>query len=209
MFERFNALARSTIVLAQEQARAFNSDHVGTEHLLLSLVDEDTGVAAESLGSLGVTYQTVRTAVVETIGIGRHPSSGGIPFTARAKTVLELSLREALQLNCNYIGAEHLLLGLIAATDDDGVKLLTALTGLSSEELRRHVLDYLAAHLQEEAADMRELTFPTPTIVKRIRITPEQYSLIAAAAVKAHTSINAWITERLLAAARAESSTDE
>jgi ATP-dependent Clp protease ATP-binding subunit ClpC len=208
MFERFNTLARRTIILAQEQARAFNSDHVGTEHLLLSLFYEDTGVAAQSLGSLGVTFQNVHTAVVETIGVGQHPSSGGIPFTPWAKTVLELSLREALQLNHNYIGTEHLLLGLIA-TADNGVKLLTSLTGLSSEELRRHVLDYLAAHPQPEAADMGELTFLTPTIVKRIRLTAEQFSLIAAAADKANTSMNTWITERILAAARAETSTDE
>jgi hypothetical protein len=208
MFERFNALARRTIVLAQEQARAFNSDHVGTEHLLLSLVYEDTGVAAQSLGSLGVTFQNVHTAVEKTIGIGQRPSSGGIPFAPVAKTVLELSLREALQLNHNYIGTEHLLLGLVAAADS-GQKLLTSLTGLSGEELRRHVLDYLAAHPQPEAADMGELTFLTPGIVKRIRLTAEQYSLIAAAATKAKTSIATWITQRLLAAARAETSTDE
>jgi ATP-dependent Clp protease ATP-binding subunit ClpC len=208
MFERFNADARRTIVLAQEQALAFNSDHVGTEHLLLSLVYQDTGVAAQSLGSLGVTFQTVHTAVVETIGVGQHPSSGGIPFTPSAKTVLELSLREALQLQHNYIGTEHLLLGLIAGADD-GVQLLTSLTGLSSAELRRHVLDYLAAHPQPAAPDMGQLTFLTPTSIKHIGLTADQLSLIATAAVKAHISTETWITQRLLAAACAETSTDE
>jgi Clp amino terminal domain, pathogenicity island component len=208
MFETFNAPARRTIVLAQDQARAFNSDHIGTEHLLLSLVYEDTGVPAQSLGSLGITFRDVHTAVEKTIAVGQQPSSGGIPFTPWAKTVLELSLREADQLGHNYIGTEHLLLGLIAAADT-GVKLLTSLTGLSSEELRRHVLDYLAAHPQPEVADMGELTFLTPTSVKRIRLTSEQLSLIAAAAIKAKTSIDIWITQRLLAAARAETSTDE
>ena len=207
MFERFNAPARKAIVLAQEQARAFNSDHVGTEHLLLSLVYEDASVAAQSLGSLGVTFQNVHTAVAETIGAGQH-TKGSIPFTRAAKTVLELSLREALQLHHNYIGTEHLLLGLIAAADD-GVKLLTSLTGLSSDELRRHVLDYLAAHPQPAAPDMGQLTFLTPTSVKHIGLTEEQLSLIAAAAIKAHTNMDTWIIQRLLAAARAETSTDE
>jgi ATP-dependent Clp protease ATP-binding subunit ClpC len=167
MFETFNADARRTIVLGQEQARAFNSDHIGTEHLLLSLVYQDTGLAAQSLGPLGVSFQDVHTAVVEAIGVSQHPSSDGIPFSPVAKTVLQLSLREALQLKHSYIGTEHLLLGLIAAADD-GVTLLTSLTGLSSEELRRHVLDYLAVHASPEAAEAGRLTVLTPESVMHI-----------------------------------------
>jgi len=204
MFEKFTAAARKTIVLAQEQAQAFNHDHIGTEHLLLSLVYEDTDVAAQSLGSLGVTFQDVRNAVAETTGAGQRPSSGHIPFTPAAKTVLELSLRESLQLNHNYIGTEHLLLGLIAVANGDGVKLLASLTGLSGEELRRHVLDYLGALSPE--APTAELTVLSSM---NVRFTAEQLALIANAAAKAQTSIGNWIKERLLAAARAETSTNE
>jgi hypothetical protein len=110
--------------------------------------------------------------------------------------------------NHNHIGTEHLLLGLIA-TADDGLKLLTSLTGLSGEELRRHVVDHLAAHPQPEAPDMGRLTFLTPEVVKHIILTAEQLSLITEAANKAETSIDTWIKERLLAAARDETSTDE
>jgi ATP-dependent Clp protease ATP-binding subunit ClpA len=207
MFERFTSPARKTIVLAQEQARAFNTDHIGTEHLLLSLVYDDTSGAAQSLGSLGITFQTVHTAVAETTGVGQRPQ-GHIPFTPAAKTALELSLREADQLGHDWIGTEHLLLGVIAAADS-GLTLLTSLTGLSSDELSRQVLDYLAAHPPPEQAGMGELTFVTPGSVKHISLTAEQLSLIADAAIKAKTSIDAWITHRLLAAARAETSTGE
>jgi hypothetical protein len=207
MFHRFDASARKAIVLAQDQAQAFNPDHIGTEHLLLGVLYEDTGVAAQALGSLGVTFQGVRTAVAETHGGGQR-RQGHIPFTPAAKTALELSLREADQLGHDWIGTEHLLLGVIAAADD-GAKLLVSLTGLSSEELRRHVLDYLAAHPSPALAGMGELTFLTPGSVKHISLTAEQLSLIADAAIKAKTSIEAWITQRLLAAARDETSTDE
>ncbi len=139
MFERFNAAARKIIVLAQSQAQGFNSDHIGTEHLLLSLVYDDTSVSAQSLGSLGVTFREVHTAVAQTTRVGQH-TKDSIPFTPAARTVLELSLREADHLGHDWIGTEHLLLGVIAAPNE-GVKLLVSLTGLSGEQLRRHVLD--------------------------------------------------------------------
>jgi Clp amino terminal domain, pathogenicity island component len=117
MFERFTDGARRVVVLAQEEARMLNHDHIGTEHLLLGLIHEGQGVAAEALESLGISLEAVRREVEEITGRGRRAPSGHVPFTARAKTALEQSLREALQLGHSYIGTEHILLGL---TREDG-----------------------------------------------------------------------------------------
>ena len=113
MFERFTDRARRVVVLAQEEARLLNHNYIGTEHILLGLIHEGEGVAARALESLGINLDGVRHEVVEIIGQGEQAPSGHIPFTPRAKKVLELSLREALQLGHNYIGTEHILLGLI------------------------------------------------------------------------------------------------
>src|SRR5947207_9407082 len=113
MFERFTERARRVVVLAQEEARALNHNYIGTEHILLGLVYDGEGVAAEALESLGISLEAVRLQVEEIIGRGASASTGHIPFTPRAKKVLELSLREALQLGHDYIGTEHILLGLI------------------------------------------------------------------------------------------------
>ena len=113
MFERFTDRARRVVVLAQEEARIINHNYIGTEHLLLGLIHEGEGVAAKAMERLGVSIDVVRERVVQIIGQGGAAPTGHIPFTPRAKKVLELSLREALQLGHNYIGTEHLLLGLI------------------------------------------------------------------------------------------------
>src|SRR5947209_3701811 len=113
MFERFTDRARRVVVLAQEEARMLNHNYIGTEHILLGLIHEGEGVAAKALESLGISLEAVRSQVEEIIGQGGSSPSGHIPFTPRAKKVLELSLREALQLGHNYIGTEHILLGLI------------------------------------------------------------------------------------------------
>ena len=113
MFERFTDRARRVVVLAQEEARMLNHNYIGTEHILLGLIHEGEGVAAKALESLGISLEAVREQVEEIIGQGQQAPSGHIPFTPRAKKVLELSLREALQLGHNYIGTEHILLGLI------------------------------------------------------------------------------------------------
>src|SRR5659263_241918 len=113
MFERFTDRARRVVVLAQEEARMLNHNYIGTEHILLGLIHEGEGVAAKALESLGISLDAVRSQVQEIIGEGQQAPSGHIPFTPRAKKVLELSLREALQLGHNYIGTEHILLGLI------------------------------------------------------------------------------------------------
>ncbi len=113
LFERFTDRARRVLVLAQEEARLLNHNFIGTEHILLGLIHEGEGVAAKALESLGISLEAVREKVEETIGPAGTSTTGSPPFTPRAKKVLELSLREALQLGHNYIGTEHMLLGLV------------------------------------------------------------------------------------------------
>ena len=113
MFERFTDRARRVLVLAQEEARLLNHSFIGTEHILLGLIHEGEGVAAKALESLGISLEAVREKVEETIGLAGTAPTGSPPFTPRAKKVLELSLREALQLGHSYIGTEHMLLGLV------------------------------------------------------------------------------------------------
>ena len=113
MFERFTDAARHAVVLAQEECRLLNHDHIGTEHILLGLIREQEAMGAKALESMNISLEAVRQQVEEIIGQGQAAPTGHIPFTPRAKKVLELSLREALQLGHNYIGTEHILLGLI------------------------------------------------------------------------------------------------
>jgi ATP-dependent Clp protease ATP-binding subunit ClpC len=127
VFERFTDRARRVVVLAQEEARLLNHNYIGTEHILLGLIHEGEGVAAKALESLGISLEKVRQQVEEIIGAGQSPPSGHIPFTPRAKKVLELSLREALQLGHNYIGTEHILLGLIREGEGVAAQVLVKL----------------------------------------------------------------------------------
>ena len=143
MFQRFSDSARRVVVLAQEEARKLNHNYIGTEHLLLGLIQEGQGVAASALEAAGVNNESVRGQVVEIIGRGSAPPSGHIPFTPRAKKVLELSLREALQLGHNYIGTEHILLGLIREGEGVASKVLVKL-GVDLERLRNQVLKSLS-----------------------------------------------------------------
>ncbi len=142
MFERFTDRARHVIVLAQEEARLLNHSYIGTEHLLLGLVHESEGVAARALEALGIRLTAVRSEVEEMIGRGEGMPSGHIPFTPRAKKVLELSLREALTLDHNYIGTEHILLGLIREGEGVAAQVLTKL-GAGHEQVRQKVLELL------------------------------------------------------------------
>src|SRR5450756_1718650 len=142
MFERFTDRARRVVVLAQEEARMLNHNYIGTEHILLGLIHEGEGVAAKSLENLGISLDAVREQVQEIIGQGQQAPSGHIPFTPRAKKVLELSLREALQLGHNYIGTEHILLGLIREGEGVAAKVLVKL-GVDLERLRNQVLKSL------------------------------------------------------------------
>jgi ATP-dependent Clp protease ATP-binding subunit ClpC len=139
MFERFTDRARRVVSLAQEEARRLDHGYIGTEHILLGLIREGDGVAARALESLGISLDAVRQQVEEIIGRGQQAPSGHIPFTPRAKKVLELSEREALQLGHNYIGTEHILLGLIREGDGVAAQVLVKL-GADLNRVRQQVI---------------------------------------------------------------------
>jgi ATP-dependent Clp protease ATP-binding subunit ClpC len=150
MFERFTDRARRVVVLAQEEARMLNHNYIGTEHILLGLIHEGEGVAAKGLESLGISLEAVRAQVEEIIGQGQQAPSGHIPFTPRAKKVLELSLREALQLGHNYIGTEHILLGLIREGEGVAAQVLVKL-GADLNRVRQQVIQLLSGYQGKEA----------------------------------------------------------
>ncbi|MGH3753913.1 MAG: ATP-dependent Clp protease ATP-binding subunit [Pseudonocardiaceae bacterium] len=152
MFERFTDRARRVVVLAQEEARMLNHNYIGTEHILLGLIHEGEGVAAKALESLGIALEGVRQQVEEIIGQGQQAPSGHIPFTPRAKKVLELSLREALQLGHNYIGTEHILLGLIREGEGVAAQVLVKL-GADLNRVRQQVLQLLSGYQGKEPAE--------------------------------------------------------
>ncbi len=151
MFERFTDRARRVVVLAQEEARMLNHNYIGTEHILLGLIHEGEGVAAKALESLGISLEAVRQQVEEIIGQGQQAPSGHIPFTPRAKKVLELSLREALQLGHNYIGTEHILLGLIREGEGVAAQVLVKL-GADLNRVRQQVIQLLSGYQGKETA---------------------------------------------------------
>jgi len=151
MFERFTDRARRVLVLAQEEARLLNHSFIGTEHLLLGLIHEGEGVAAKALEELDITLEDVRERVEEKVGISRTLATGSPPFTPRTKKVLELSLREALQLGHEYIGTEHMLLGLVREGEGVGVQVLVAL-GADIVSVRQTVIRLLSGyHGQSES----------------------------------------------------------
>jgi hypothetical protein len=143
MFERFTDRSRRVVVLAQEEARRLDHNYIGTEHILLGLIRESDGVAAKALESLGISLDAVRQQVEEIIGRGQQTPSGHIPFTPRAKKVLELSLRESQQLGQGYIGTEHVLLGLIREGDGVAAQVLVRL-GADRTRVRQQVIQLLA-----------------------------------------------------------------
>lgn len=151
MFDRFTDRARRVIVLAQDEARMLNHNYIGTEHLLLGLIHEGEGVAAKALESLGLSLESVRQQVEEIIGQGQQAPTGHIPFTPRAKKVLELSMREALQLNHPYIGTEHILLGLIREGEGVAAQVLIKL-GADLNRVRNQVLQLLSGFQGEKAS---------------------------------------------------------
>ena len=149
MFEKFTDKARRVVVLAQEEAKLLNHNYIGTEHILLGLIHEGEGVAAKALESLGISLESVREQVQEIIGTGQQAPTGHIPFTPRAKKVLELSLREALQLGHSYIGTEHLLLGLIREGEGVAAQVLTKL-GADTNRVRQQVIQLLSGFQGKE-----------------------------------------------------------
>jgi len=142
MFERFTERARQVVVLAQEEARALGHNYIGTEHLLLGLFAVEDGLAARVLVSLGITAEDSRAQVVRIVGHGEGPVAGQIPFTPRAKKVLELSMREALALGHNYIGTEHVLLGIAREGKGVAARILAA-HGADAERVRETVMSTL------------------------------------------------------------------
>ncbi|CEI50324.1 ATP-dependent Clp protease ATP-binding subunit [Propionibacterium freudenreichii] len=148
MFERFTDRARRVIVLAQDEAKMLNHNYIGTEHILLGLIHEGEGVAAKALEQMGVSLEAVREQVIEIIGQGSTPPTGHIPFTPRAKKVLEYSLREALQMNHSYIGTEHILLGLIREGEGVAAQVLIKL-GADLNRVRTTVLQLLSGYQEE------------------------------------------------------------
>ncbi len=144
MFERFTERARQVVVLAQEEARTLKHNYIGTEHILLGLLREEEGIPARVLESLGVTLQRTREQVTRIVGSGEELTTGQIPFTPRAKKVLELSLREALSLGHNYIGTEHILLGLVRENEGVAARILLDFDA-DAEKVRNEVLRILSA----------------------------------------------------------------
>jgi ATP-dependent Clp protease ATP-binding subunit ClpA len=166
MFERFTDRARRVVVLAQEEARLLNHNYIGTEHILLGLISEQDGVAARALEQLGIALDVVRAKVQAIIGEGGSAPTGHIPFTPRAKKVLELSLREALQLGHNYIGTEHILLGLIREGDGVGAQVLMTL-GADLSVVRQAVINLLGGFKgAPPAMHMRTRAGMTPAAAK-------------------------------------------
>jgi ATP-dependent Clp protease ATP-binding subunit ClpA len=145
VFERFTDRARRVLVLAQEEARLLNHNFIGTEHILLALIHEGEGLAAKTLDSLGISLGAVREKVQETTGPVAASTTGSPPFTPRAKKVLELSLREALQLGHNYIGTEHMLLGLVREGEGVGAQVLVSL-GADLSRVRQQVIQLLSGY---------------------------------------------------------------
>src|SRR5437667_63189 len=154
MFERFTDRARRVVVLAQEEARMLNHNYIGTEHLLLGLIHEGEGVAAKALESMGISLEAVRQQVEEIIGQGQAAPTGHIPFTPRAKKVLELASREALQLGHNYIGTEHILLGLVREGGGVAAQVLVKL-GADLNRVRQQVVQLLHGYPGKEPVSDR------------------------------------------------------
>jgi ATP-dependent Clp protease ATP-binding subunit ClpA len=152
VFERFTDRARRVIILAQEEARMLNHNYIGTEHVVLGLLHEGEGVAAKALVALGIDLDQVRKEIEEIIGKGQEAPTGHVPFTPRTKAALQLSLREALQLGHNYIGTEHILLGLIRQGDGVGAQVLMKL-GAELTRVRQQVIQLISGYQGKQAAE--------------------------------------------------------
>src|SRR5664279_866628 len=159
MFERFTERARQVVVLAQEEARTLKHNYIGTEHILLGLLREEEGLAARVLQSFEITVERVCAQVVRIVGSGEEATAGQIPFTPRAKKVLELALREALSLGHNYIGTEHILLGVVRESEGPGAQIIAGHAG-DLHAARTAVLDLVPD--QRAASGPRRLRQPDP-----------------------------------------------
>jgi ATP-dependent Clp protease ATP-binding subunit ClpA len=172
LFERFTERARQVVVLAGEEAHGLKHGYIGTEHILLGLIREEDGVAAQVLDSLDITLERVRGEVVRTVGVGHEEHVGQVPFTPRAKKVLELSLREALSLGHNYIGTEHILLGLILVENGVSAQILRDCE-VTPDQIRNAVIRALPGHAPPPEPSVREVPVPRgPAFDEWIRVGP-------------------------------------
>jgi ATP-dependent Clp protease ATP-binding subunit ClpC len=191
VFERFTDRSRRLVVLAQEEARLLHHDYIGTEHLLLGLLAKSEGLAARALVSCDVHLDAARTEVVEIVGRGASPPSGHIPFTERAKATLERSLRESLQLGHNYIGTEHILLGLLADSSAVAVRVLDNLQiepARVRERLLQLIADLAPPEVPTTAASSETTVFvvPGPTAEHLDEVVRAVHGLIGRAPVVLH-----------------------
>ena len=166
MFERFTERARQVVVLAQEEARTLKHNYIGTEHILLGLLREEEGLAARVLESLDITVERVRAQVVRIVGSGEEVTSGQIPFTPRAKKVLELALREALSLGHNYIGTEHILLGLVRENEGVAARILLDFEA-DAERIRSEVIRMLSGPGRRPPGPAPHIGIPEPFATAR------------------------------------------
>jgi ATP-dependent Clp protease ATP-binding subunit ClpC len=179
VFERFTDRARRVVVLAQEEARMLNHNYIGTEHILLGLIHEGEGVACRALESMGISLRAARVEVEDIIGQGQSKPTGHVPFTPRAKKVLEMALREALALKHDYIGTEHLLLGLIREGEGVGAQVLQKL-GADLNLARQRVIELLraagveSAPVEAQHGDPRELVRRAADRARRARELSER-----------------------------------
>jgi len=215
MFERFTDRARRVVVLAQEESRLLSHDYIGTEHLLLGLLAEQEGVAARALESLNVTLEAAREQVIEIIGPGQPQLSGHIPFTPRAKKILELSLREALNLGSEVIDTEHLLLGLIDEGDGVGAQILQRL-GTTAQDVRETVTRLVNSELEAGVIGAPWASRPGPravSVARQVRLPADALAevkdLLASidrrlSAIERHLGIDAGREEPPAGAAEAE-----
>jgi ATP-dependent Clp protease ATP-binding subunit ClpC len=184
VFERFTERSRQAIVFAQDEARAFKHDYIGTEHILLGLMRTEEGVAAQALAKLGVTLEDARARVVRIVGCGEQARSGQVPFTPRAKKVLEQALREALSLGHNYIGTEHVLLGLLRDSEGVAARVLVE-CGPDAERIRRAVIEQGPgpdAPLREAPAPLAGTALPSAV---NVGLGPDVRRLLRLAAAQA------------------------
>jgi ATP-dependent Clp protease ATP-binding subunit ClpC len=175
LFERFTERARQVVVLAQDEARALKHNYIGTEHLLLGLLREEEGLAARVLWSLDVTVEEVRAQVARLIGQGDEVTTGQIPFTPRSKKVLELALREARSLKHNYVGTEHLLLGLVRENEGVAARILLDFDA-DAEKIRNEVIRMLTGPGRVKRPEPPRLNweYTVRTLEGRTETWPEQ-----------------------------------
>jgi len=175
LFERFTERARQVVVLAQDEARALKHNYIGTEHILLGLLREEEGLAARVLESLDITVEEVRAQVARIVGQGDEVTTGQIPFTPRAKKVLELALREALSLGHNYIGTEHILLGLVRENEGVAARILLDFDA-DAEKIRNEIIRMLSGpgRRQQQEARMSPRELPVPRVAAQSVAAPTQ-----------------------------------